>query len=145
MRKAYTITEFCIVAAVLMTVSIVTLPELGRASMDSRTSQTLSIIQNIQNQIDLYKHDHNGALPGRNQSTFEQALCGKTDKFGAVFTAKLANMGLKNCGPYITCIPANPFNGNNSVRIDGELAGNNTNGWRFDSTTGIFESDVSIK
>lgn len=145
MRRGYTITEFCIVAAVLMTISIVIMPELGRASIDSRKSEALSIIQNIQNQINLYKHDHNGAFPSQNQSTFEQALCGKTDRFGVVFTSKLENMGLKTCGPYLTCIPANPFNGDNSVRIDGELAGNNTNGWRFDSTTGFFESDFPIQ
>ena len=47
-------------------------------------------------------------------------------------------------GPYLRDIPANPFNGRRRIRIDGALAGANTHGWRFDSTTRVIEPDDRV-
>ena len=35
----------------------------------------------------------------------------------------------------------NPFNDKDDIRTDGAAAGANTNGWHFDSTTGVILPD----
>ena len=45
---------------------------------------------------------------------------------------------------YVQTFPTNPINGLNTVRIDGDDAGANANGWRFDSDTGLLEADDLI-
>jgi hypothetical protein len=44
-------------------------------------------------------------------------------------------------GLYIKKIPTNPFNDLNAVRFDGEPAGANKAGWRFDTESGLFQAD----
>jgi hypothetical protein len=44
-------------------------------------------------------------------------------------------------GPYLQTLPVNPFNDRSTVRIDGAVAGSNTDGWRFDTMTGAFQAD----
>jgi hypothetical protein len=44
-------------------------------------------------------------------------------------------------GTFLERIPVNSFNGKKTVRINGAAAGANTDGWRYDSTTGTFQTD----
>jgi hypothetical protein len=43
--------------------------------------------------------------------------------------------------PYVRRIPTNPYNSLKTVRFDGEPAGADEAGWRFDTKTGQFQAD----
>ena len=49
--------------------------------------------------------------------------------------------GENGYGPYLKKIPANPFNGLNTVRFDGSAAGTGEAGWRLDTQSGHFQAD----
>lgn len=144
MRRGYTFIEFCMVSVVLVVASLFIVPGLTRASMSNRSDVTKQIIANFDSQIELYKTDHHGCLPRLNVISLNDALCGTTDKFGKVFKDSLRDIGLKECGPYLSRFPVNPFNQRSSIRINGAAAGANSHGWRYDSGTGKLESDFPI-
>ncbi len=145
MKKGYTVIEFCIVVTIMIMLSIFIVPQLSQATIETKTEALDHIVTEFQNQIKLYRKDHNGSLPRLDRISFQQALCGHTDKFGDSYESTSENIGLKKCGPYFNQIPANPFNEKNSVRINGPSAGRNTHGWRYDSGTGEIKSDFPIK
>ena len=67
-------------------------------------------------------------------------MIGYTDVAGKV----AAGPGAGVYGPYVQQIPTNPWNDKDSVRV-GVVAtppvGADTDGWQFDSTTGVFHAD----
>jgi hypothetical protein len=87
--------------------------------------------------MEFYKFQHKDQLPaatGETTDDFLRRITTKTDADG--------NVG-NDFGPYMQSIPVNSFNDLCTVRIDGGAAGSNTDGWRFDTTTGAFQSDDS--
>jgi hypothetical protein len=95
-------------------------------------------IQEIRDAIELYKREHCDILPTLGNASFEECLTGITDEVGDVWIEG-ASGGTK-FGPYLRKIPTNPFNGLNTVEVDGN-AGDNTHGWCFYSTWGRFLFD----
>ena len=93
----------------------------------------VSSLGTVRQQLELYKVQHEGLLPGQkvasgqiSQADFKEALT-KTD---GVY------------GPYLKKIPRNPFNGLDSVRIGTVQLGSATGaGWYFNSSTGGFRAD----
>lgn len=141
MKKGYTISEFCIVAVILLIISIVIVPQFGKASVQARSSHVGVVLDDLNQQVKLYARDHNGSMPGMKKFDIVKALTCQTDQFGSPYTAEAESMNLKKCGPYIYQIPSNPFNDKNTIRLNGRAAGANTHGWRFDTLKGVFESD----
>lgn len=136
-KHGFTLVEILIVVVILGVLAAMVIPVFGQASTDAKMSAVASNLQKVRLQIELYKNHHNGNYPGTVSGvTFDQALTGKTDLFG--------NVG-GQYGPYLERIPVNSFNNNASVRIDGAAAGANTDGWRFDTTTGNFRTDDSAQ
>jgi len=95
-------------------------------------------LQTMRSQIELYKIQHNDALPGAGTVSFVDALTQKTDISGALYD------GDDSYGPYLQDIPTNPFNGLNTVEVEAGSAGlgGGNCGWHFDTTTGDFEADT---
>jgi len=136
-NSGFTLVEVLIVVVILGIIAAVVIPQYTDASTKVRTSALSSDLHRIRSQIGLYKFNHNEQLPaatGDDSSEFERRMTTKTDVSG--------NAGL-DYGPYILSIPKNPFNDLNTLRIDGAPAGANTEGWRFDTTTGDFHADDS--
>ena len=71
-----------------------------------------------------------------------QLLTEEGDYRGALESFETAMRSANQQGePYVERIPVNPCNGLNTVRFDGEPAGTNEAGWRFDSESGLFQAD----
>lgn len=135
-KHGFTLVEILIVVVIIGVLAAMVIPVFGHATTDAKTSALASNLQKMRLQIELYKNHHNGYLPctGGGTATFEQALTGKTDLFG--------NVGI-TYGPFVDRIPVNSFNSKGTVRLDGAAAGADTDGWRFDTTTGNFVADDS--
>lgn len=136
-RSGFTLVEILVVVVILGILAAVVIPQFTGASTESRTSALSVDLRRVRSQIEYYKFQHNDQLPaaaGETAADFERRMTTQTDTNGNVGT---------DCGPYLQRIPVNPFNHLSTVRIDGAAAGTNTDGWRFDTTTGAFQADDS--
>lgn len=135
-KHGFTLVEILIVVVILGILAAMVIPVFGQASTDAKESALASNLQKLRLQIELYKNHHNGQYPGAGTASFEDAMTGKTDLFGAVGG---------QYGPYLERVPVNSFNNNDSVRLNGAAAGANTDGWWFNTTNGDFRADDSAQ
>jgi len=136
-KGGFTLVEILVVVVLLGILAAIVVPQFTGASNESRTSALLTDLRRIRSQIELYKFQHNDQLPaatGETADDFLRRMTTKTDVDG--------NAG-NDFGPYLPIMPVNPFNNRSTARIDGAAAGSNTDGWRFDTTTGAFQADDS--
>jgi general secretion pathway protein G len=134
-NKGFTLVEILIVVVILGILAAIVIPQFTEASTEAKTSSLCTDLQTMRSQIELYKIQHNDDLPavaGEANADFEARMTAKTDINGDAGT---------DYGPYLQKIPTNQFNDLNTVRIDGAAAGANTDGWRFDTTSGDFNAD----
>ena len=141
MRKSgFTLVEILIVIVVLGILAAIVVPQFTDASTDAKTSSLVSNLQTIRSQIQMYKIQHGGALPGAGSASVSDALTKYTTSVGALAEAQAPATGV--CGPYLQAIPKNPFNDKNTIKEDGTV-GDNGDGWEFNTTTGAFQADDS--
>ncbi len=138
-KSGFTLVEILIVVVILGILAAIVIPQFTDASTDAKVSSMKSDLQTARSQIELYKIQHNDVLPGQGTggATFVQSMTGYTDVDGTVKAAPGAGV----YGPYLQKIPTNPWNGFDTVREGGAAAPANTEGWRFDTTTGEFQAD----
>ena len=144
-NKGYTTTEAAIVIVVLVSIAYFIVPQFGQAAIDSRQKTLDEFIIKVNTRIDIFQLDHDRRLPGTTKASWLAAMTSCTDKFGNVYDDKCSRLELEKCGPYIDKIIPNPFNDLSTVRINGPAAGANTHGYRYDTATGLFESDYHVK
>ena len=135
-KSGFTLVEILTVVVILGILAVIVIPQFTEASTEAKTSSLCTDLQTVRSQIELYKIQHNDALPGAGTATLQQALTGQTDIAGAVGT---------DYGPYIQQIPTNQFNDLKTIREEAgaSTAGANTHGWVFNTTTGAFQADDS--
>jgi len=141
-KSGFTLVEILIVVVILGILAAIVIPQFTEASTEAKESRLVSDLQTMRSQIELYKIQHNDALPGAGTASFADALTKYTDVAGALAAVQAPGAGVY--GPYLQKIPTNPWNDFDTVRIDGAAAGANTDGWRFDSTTGDFRADDNM-
>ena len=137
-KRGFTLVEILIVVVVLGIIAAIVVPQFSDSTTQVKTSALSTDLRKMRTQIELYKFHHKDILPavsGETNVEFEQRLISQTDIDG--------NAG-SDYGPYMQRIPINPFNNFNTVRIDGPAAGANSEGWRFDTSSGDFQADDSV-
>jgi general secretion pathway protein G len=137
-KSGFTLVEILIVVVILGILAAIVVPQLSNSSTQVKTSALSTDLRKIRTQIELYKFHHKSMLPASSDETnedFKQRMTEKTDADG--------NSGT-DYGPYMREIPLNPFNNRRTIRIDGPAAGANTEGWRFDTSSGDFQADDSV-
>lgn len=115
------------------------IPDISGVGPRSRSSTLARDLRTVRSRIERYKRHHNGELPAAKGANFGDFLCrmaGKTDADG--------DSGVE-FALYSRRLPSNPFNGLNTVRVDGAAAGANIAGWRFDACSGAFQADDSAE
>ena len=130
-KSGFTLVEILIVVVILGILAAIVIPQFTEASTEAKTSSLCTDLQTMRSQIELYKIQHNDQLPGSGAASFVLALTGQTDIAGAVGT---------DYGPYLQKIPTNQFTDDETVGFDG-TAGDASNGWEFNTTTGAFHAD----
>ena len=136
-KGGFTLVEILVVVVLLGILAAIIVPQFTGASNETRASALATDLRRVRSQIEFYKFQHNDQLPaatGETTDDFIRRITTETDASG--------NVG-SDFGPYMQSIPVNPFNDLSTVRIDGGAAGSNSDGWRFDTTTGVFQADDS--
>ena len=118
--------EVVIVGIVLGLAGMTAVPKFIEANEESRTGELIDELQTMRAQLALYRVQHEDRYPPTHSfEDFKNAMTTQIGQFG----------------PYVRKIPVNPCNGLDTIRFDGEPAGANKAGWRFDTKTGLFQAD----
>jgi general secretion pathway protein G len=126
-KSGFTLVEILIVVVILGILAAIVIPQFTNASEDAKESALVSDLQTMRGQIELYKAQHNGVVPGdvttvSGAAAVEAALTGYTNVYGIT----QAGPGTNIYGPYMQKIPKNPFNegrGINAAAADGSVQG----------------------
>jgi len=140
MRKqsGFTLVEILIVVVILGILAAIVVPQFSDASDEAKLSSLVSNLQTIRSQIQLYKIQHNGDLPGAGTASVTDALTKYTTVAGALAATQAPGDGVY--GPYLQKIPTNPFNDSSTITENGTV-GDNGGGWELNTTTGEFYAD----
>ncbi|MFA5252684.1 MAG: prepilin-type N-terminal cleavage/methylation domain-containing protein [Phycisphaerae bacterium] len=127
-KSGFTLVEILIVVVILGILAAIVIPQFTDASEDAKMAALVSDLQTMRGQIELYKAQHNGVVPGdvttvSGAAAAEAALTGLTNASGITQAAPGANV----YGPYMQKIPANPYN--NGRGINGAAADGSVQGW----------------
>ena len=147
-RNGFTLVEILIVVVILGILAAIVIPQFTEASNEARTSSLVSDLQTVRSQIELFKIQHEDALPGAaTDTTAADALTSYTDLDGTVSSTQAPGVG--RFGPYLQKIPTNPFasaNGNVILEVIANPvldAGTGDPGWFFNTITGAFGANTA--
>ncbi len=148
-KSGFTLVEILIVVVILGILAAIVIPQFTEASTEAKTSSLVSDLQTMRSQIELYKIQHNDALPGAGGATLTEALTGYTDVNGDV----AAGPGAGVYGPYLQKIPTNQFNNERQAgTTHGSFleaaatpaAADNSTSWFFNTTTGEVRANDTV-
>jgi general secretion pathway protein G len=146
-RNGFTLVEILIVVVILGILAAIVIPQFSDASEQANLSSLTSNLQTVRSQIQLYKIQHNGKLPGAGEADFTAALTGVTNSAGA--TVAVGTSGA--VGPYLQAIPKNPYVSDNAINkvvttgTTNPTAASTTAGWFFNTSTGQFLAVDSVE
>jgi prepilin-type N-terminal cleavage/methylation domain-containing protein len=131
-RNAFTLIEILIVVVIMAVLAATIIPQFTDSQKDARESTALFNLNTLRAQIELYKAQHGGALPG----------AGLTD-----LTIVTQYKG-KDVGPYMVALPENPISGSKAVKasagntiVVGDVTADNAGGWIYSAATGDVRLD----
>ncbi len=139
MKYAFTMVEILIVVVIMGILAAIVIPQFSSASSQARETYLTESLENLRTKVRIYQAEHNGLLPGQEGTSaahitrqtssqrFADALLNRTNENGQIGVSSKHRFG-----PYLECLPANPFVTRNAdrIEIDGE-AGNGDHGWHL--------------
>ena len=135
--NAFTLIEVLIVVVIMAVLAATIIPQFASSTKDAKDSSLNFNLHTMRSQIELYKAHHHGNPPdqvGDAINGFFPQLTARTDASGTVGT----DAAQFPFGPYFEEVPANPFNGDNSVIevTSTPTGGDNASGWQYNPKTG---------
>lgn len=138
--KRFTVLEVVIVMIVLGAFASIVIPQFSQAATEAKISSLCRGLQEVRAKVALYRIEHANQMPGCAECSWEEAMTGTTVPSGELFGGDKQTAGDLLCGPYLERVPRNPYNGLNTVDVDGRV-GDDSHGWHFDTATGKFRAD----
>ncbi len=145
--SGFTLLEVLIVGTLLMLLAATFVPEFTAAHEDARCAAVVEDLTMLRKQIDLYRHQHDGRVPGyatTSEEVFLKQLRRRTDQTGVV-----SSNG--KYGPYLSGeMPRSPFKDSSKVLVVlGPLKaqhadGQGDHGWAYSASTGEIRANVSV-
>ena len=153
--KGFTLVEILIVVVILGILAAIVIPQFTSASESAKLSSTVTQLQSLRSQLELYQLEHNGNYPGTDaagtafvsSADFWADLTGETDVAGAAATSSTT----KSYGPYLQKEVTNPFTDDVDVvssttdplpTTGGGAAA--TNGFVYNHQTGEIKAVISV-
>ncbi len=140
--KGFTLVEILIVVVILGILAAIVIPQFTDASTDAKESSLMTDLQTVRAQLELYKIQHNDAMPVTTSSAaFWTCLTTETEIDGT------AGDGSGNeLGPYLQKAPTNQFNLKSDVEIEPGVTGlgDNSHGWHLNTSDKSFHADDNI-
>ena len=134
-KRGFSLVEVLVVVSLIGILAAIVVPKFQSNTSEARVACLHSNLHAVRKQIELYKIQHNGTLPadvGETSDDFIRRMTTQTDVSGAAGGS---------FGPYLERMPVNVFNNHNTVRIGDAAAGANTDGWRYDPLSNVFQAD----
>jgi general secretion pathway protein G len=135
-KRGFTLVEILIVVVILGILAAIVIPQFTEASTEAKLSSLCSDLQTMRSQIELYKVQHNDAIPAPeaggatwNRLTQKSTIAGVVDNTNGTL------------GPYLQQVPQNPFNNLRTLDVDGTAGGGTECGWYVNTTTGEVRAD----
>jgi general secretion pathway protein G len=152
-KSGFTLVEILIVVVILGILAAIVIPQFTEASTEAKTSRLCTDLQSVRSQIQLYKIQHNDNLPGvvvtghPTDTDFAGAMKGYTTQDGVLADPQAPADGV--FGPYMQVIPTNPFvpdatKANVVTPGTGSAGGDNSSGWYYNTTTGVFQANDNV-
>jgi prepilin-type N-terminal cleavage/methylation domain-containing protein len=143
-KEGFTLVELILVVSILGILGALVLPVYQGHASEAKVSSSKSNLHAIRAQIELYKMQHNGTLPGyeRGAVTTETSLLLQfitTTDIDGVSSLSKTTYAAYPYGPYLLKVPANPFNGKSNIAYSTAFAtdvGVKDSGWLYNRTTG---------
>ncbi len=141
-KRGFTLVEILIVVVILGILAAIVIPQFTQASTEAKVSSSLTSLQSLRSQIELYKIQHNDHTPDADLFEECMTLCSDTDALEADdYEARTAaNKSTHPFGPYMQIVPLNPWNNSRTVNVandDGDI------GWIYDEDTGAIYIDMT--
>ena len=142
--KAFTLVELMIVVAILGILGALALPVYQGHATEAKVSATKTNLHAMRAQIELYKTQHGGVLPGYafgagvTEGTLAEQFVGTSTVDGATSSNKTPTDPFLY-GPYLLKIPTNPFCDKSNIAYSTDFAadaGVTNSGWLYNRTTG---------
>ena len=135
-KRGFTLVEILIVVVILGILAAIVIPQFTGAASEAKLSSLVSDLQTIRSQIELYKLQHNEALPSLVIAAGVNGLTGVTLVDGTQVAAGTDD----SYGPYLQRMPTNQFNNDATVDSTGTV-GDGGGGWEYNTTTGVIYPD----
>jgi prepilin-type N-terminal cleavage/methylation domain-containing protein len=150
--RAFTLVEILIVVVLLGILAGIVIPAIGKSTTGARETTLAMNVNLLRRFIPIYTSQHKEVAPGypngnmaatpTQQAFFDQAMLSSNAKGE---TAARGTAGYPN-GPYLSKIPANPFNNKDTVQFlgageDFPAAGDDSHGWIYKPATGEIRPD----
>lgn len=129
-KRGFTLVEILIVVVILGILAAIVIPQFTEASTEAKASRLVQDLQTFRSQLELYKIQHNDALPAL--ATFSNQMTMYSDQAGNTQATKDATF---KYGPYLQKIATNPYNDAANL-VAAVPANGSTDGWSYNATTG---------
>ena len=105
----FTLIEILVVVIILGILAAIVIPQFANASSDARVSTLRTTLNNVRNQIEVFKSQHNESAP--TLAGMWTLLTGQSDTTEANSIAPVGT----HWGPYLQQPPINPYNNQTAV------------------------------
>ena len=114
---------------------------MSGAAERSRIAAVKASMKVLDTAVEMYAAEHDGLLPCQASNGSFDAYFGKRLR---IMTAADGGVIGARFGPYLRDLPANPYSGRTTVRLDGVAAGADLAGWRFDTVARRVQADDPV-